>query len=203
MRTGYPWMPQIAGRPTANLFKYARRNGATTALDMSNPDRWQEGMLERLVSEVIPNVDLLCANERELYKIVTEMDRLEGKQNGYEVDNSELKEYLLPERMLDYADGLLSKGVKIINLHYGEKGTMLITSDYCVFEEALRADNLINPTGTGNLQNAGVIYCMLNGRDMSSKADLSYTAKFANAAAMLRLSGIDFPSLQEVEANIK
>lgn len=187
MRTGYPWMPQIAGRPTAELFNYARENNVITALDMSNPETWEKKLLEELVSDVVPNIDLLCANEKELY-------RLAKKEDELEIINSGIEEYMAPKRALEYAHRLLLRGVKIVNLHYGKRGTMLLTKDEYIHIEPLKVERYVNPTGCGNLQNVGIIYCMLNDKD------LRYAAKFANTIAVLRLEGNDFPKLNDIEA---
>jgi len=189
MRTGYPWMPQIAGKPTAELFDYARQHGVTTALDMSNPDSWEQRLLEELISDVVPNIDLLCANENELH-------RLARTQNEPQIDNPELEAYMTPDRALKYAHRLLDRGVSTVNLHYGARGTMLVTKDGYVHQEPPRVEKYENPTGCGNLQNAGVIYCMRNGND------LGYAARFANTMAVLRLEGKDFPTLQDIKTRI-
>ncbi len=186
MRTGYPWMPQIAGKQTAELFNYARKHNITTALDMSNPDSWEKRLLEELVSDVVPNIDLLCANEKELYKLAR-------KKDEPQINNSEIENYMEPKRSLEYAYRLLDKGVKIVNLHYGKRGTMLIKREDYVYEEPPKVERYENPTGGGNLQNAGVIYCILN------KTDLNYAARFGNIMAVLRLNGNNFPTLQDVK----
>lgn len=100
---------------------------------------------------------------------------------------------MMPERALEYAHRLLEKGVKTVNLHYGRKGTILVTKSGYVHAEPCRVEKYANPSGCGNLQNAGVIYCMLNGDD------LPYTARFANAMAVSRLNGNDFPTLRDAE----
>ncbi len=185
MRTGYPWMLQIAGKPTAALFRYARSYNITTTLDMSNPDAWENSLLEELISEVIPTIDWLCANEKELYKL--------AKKSDEQIENSKIESYMTPERALEYACRLLNKGVKLVNLHYGSRGTMLITKDNYIIQEPPTIEKFVNPTGCGNLQNAGLIYCLLN------NMDLNYAAKFSNAMAGLRLNGIDFPTLEDVK----
>lgn len=190
MRTGYSWMPQIGGRYTAGLFDYARQNGVTTALDMSNPDSWDKTLLEELVTDVVPNIDLLCANEKEL-------NQLARKQHEPKGNNSELEDYMTPERVLEFSHRLLDKGVRIVNLHYGQKGTVLVTKNGYVHEMPPNIKKYTNPTGCGNLQNAGVIYCMLNSKDFG------YTARFANAMAVLRLEGNSFPTLEEAENSMK
>jgi len=189
MRTGYPWMPQIAGQPTAELFEHARLNDVMTAFDMSNPDLWEVRMLEELVSDVLPYVDLLCANEKELY-------RLARRPSEPQIDSSELEEYMTQERVSEFAQRVLDMGVTTVNSHDGAKGTAIITKDEQVHEEPATVDRFVNPTGCGNLQNAGVIYSMLKGDD------ISYAAKFGNAMAILRLSGYDFPILSEVKAHM-
>ncbi|MFH1325140.1 MAG: carbohydrate kinase family protein [archaeon] len=190
MRTGYPWMPQIAGKPTAELFNYARQHNVMTALDMSNPDSWEKRLLEELISEVTPQIDLLCANEKELH-------RLGRKSDEPLLDNSELEKYMVPERALEYAHRLIDRGVKIVNVHYGPLGTMIVTKNCYVHQQPPETKGYINPTGCGNLQNAGVIYSLLKEDDLDS------AAKFGNAMAVLRLSGTLFPTLNEVEQNLQ
>src|SRR3989338_5343144 len=189
MRTGYPWMPQIAGRPTAELFEYARQHNVVTALDMSSPDSWQKKMLEELVSDVVPYIYLLCANRRELYTLGI-------KEGEPQIDNSDLEAHTTPERALEYAHRLLDQGVTIVNLHYGQRGTMLVTKHGHVHEEPPKVERYVNPTGCGNQQNAGVISRILSGDN------LSYAARFGNTMAVLRLSGTDFPTLQDVKTRI-
>lgn len=200
MRTGYPWTPEIAGVPTAELFRYARKNCTITALDMSSPAKWPEGMLESLISDVLPQVDLLCANAWELYSLARRPD--EPKLNAGEAEDC-----MSPKRVLECSARLIKGGVSVVNVHYGEKGTVLVTANGWAHALPPYVAQTVNPTGCGNLQNAGIIYCMLNdrrpdrlGSSTSFGLDLPYAAKFANAAAALRLGGKEFPSFKEIKA---
>jgi len=121
LRTGYPWMPQIAGEPTVKLFEHAKQHNVITALDMSNPVSWEKGLLEGLVSDVLPKTDLLCANERELYVLAR-------REDEPKIPKSDVEAHMTPNRAYKYARRLLDKGVKTVNLHYGPRGTMIITN---------------------------------------------------------------------------
>lgn len=200
MRTGYPWMPQLAGLPTAELFRFARQNDVITALDMSNPKALDKRVLEELVSEVLPNVDLLCANVNELYCLA-------NYKAGPDVGVSELETTISSETILDYSSQLIRRGVNIVNVHCGERGTVLVTNSGYVHAIPPQVAHIVNPTGCGNLQNAGFIYCLLNdgrldrlGSSLGLGLDLFYAAKFANAAAALRLGGKEFPTFEQIKA---
>jgi len=190
-RSSYPWQRGIIGKPSIELFDYARKNNVITVFDMSSPERWEEGLLEELRTEIIPRTDWLCANTRELYVLTKEEDKPE-------IPKSEIEDYMTLKRILKSARMMMDKGVKIVNIHEGRRGSVIIKKGAHYHAEPPRVEKYLHPTrliptGTGDAQNSGFIYCMLN------EKDLKYTVNFANTMAVLRLSGIRRPKLNQVE----
>jgi sugar/nucleoside kinase (ribokinase family) len=161
-RSGYWWTPQLQGRPTANLLRRARDRGSETSLDISTdpegwPDRRRGGVLAAL-----PSVTIFFGNEQEVRGLF-------GTKS-----------------LRTAAEEALGHGVDVLAVHRGAKGCTIAAKgdrfDIPAFRIAPR-----NPTGAGDVFNAGFVFGRLRGWD------LRRCARFANAVAALHMERPERP----------
>jgi len=120
---------------------------------------------KQILKKILPHVDIFFLNHEELKQI-----RFSIKQ-------------------------ILDMGVKIIVLHKGNKGSELITKNKRYYSDAAAKEKKVrNPTGAGDIFNAGFVYCLLN------EWDFEKSLKFANACGAIHvIKEKDFvPSYTEV-----
>lgn len=167
-RAGFWWAPRLMGDGTKQLFQYARSKNMTTSLDIGwDPNDWNDQSRES-IHKCLNFCDILFLNDKEL-------------------------EALTQTNLDDGAASLLQKGLQMIGLHYGEKGCKIYTKTTTIHIPSYKVE-IKNPTGTGDVFNAGFIYGYLQ------KWSLENIGKFANAAAAVHLSSTrPFPPIEEVQ----
>ncbi len=168
-RAGYWWAPKFMGEGTTKLFQLAKRKELSTSLDIGwDPKGWSQDRRDGLL-ECLKFCDIFFLNNKEL-EAVTEAKPDEG------------------------ARSLLDAGVKMIGLHYGEKGCKIYTGQETIQIPSYKVE-LNNPTGTGDIFNAAFIYGYLQ------NWDLAQIGKFANATAALHLKDRTkiYPSFKDVQ----
>ena len=172
-RAGYWWTPKLQGRPTRDLLKKARDAGAETSLDIStDPEGWPETRRARVLS-VLPQASIFFGNEEEVRGVFEARD-LGGA-----------------------AKEALGIGVEVLVVHRGARGCSVFTRDGRFDARAFHVTPR-NPTGSGDLFNAGFIYARMK------EFDVRRCARFANAVAARHLEGPDaYPSLPGVERRVK
>jgi sugar/nucleoside kinase (ribokinase family) len=173
-RAGYWWASGLIGAPTERLLARARAAGATTSLDIStDPEGWP---LERResVHGVLRHVDMFFGNEEEVMRLAGG-DPLEAA-----------------------ADILLGMGVREVVVHQGGQGSTVFTRTGVESAGALPVVP-VNPTGCGDIFNAGYIHASLAG------ADREHRLRFANAAAAWHLEnlGKPYPTLRDLRARFR
>ncbi len=177
---------------TARQFKAALDKGVVTALDLGgyikNPD--YRALFEKLF---LPGLSLVCGNEKELYWA--------AKRERENIKNPDkIREFMTPDKVVEFANRIFETGygrLQLINIHYGKDGTILVRRGKHSHEMPSFRPHIKNNSGPGNVQNAGVIYCFLKGKDDA------YAAKFANAAAGLYVGGMGYPRLGQIESVMK
>lgn len=155
-RAGFWWTPHLMGRPTAQILARARRAGAGTSLDMStDPQGWRPGRLQA-VRMCLPFVDTFFGNE-------VEVRALSGNSSWFAA-----------------ARRICKLGAKEVVVHRGARGSARIAPDgvtkvasFSVPEE--------NPTGCGDVFNAGYVYSRLRGDSVPD------ALRFANACSALHI----------------
>jgi len=155
-RAGYWWATRLIGPPTKRLLQRARAAGATTSLDVStDPLGWPQHRRDAVLS-VLPHVDIFFGNEEEVRALA-----------GVEEPTQAAKE-------------LCRRGVGAVVVHRGARGARYIAGSAMHEARAYRvpADN---PTGCGDVFNAGFVRSRLLGRDIPE------ALRFANASAALHL----------------
>ena len=156
-RAGFWWTPGLLGAPTARILRRAHRAKATTSMDTStDPRGWSLKRVEA-VRSCLPHVDTFFGNE-------TEVCALAGLRSP-----------------LDAAQRLLDLGAGEVVLHRGAEGAAWVRGGKVVRSPAFRG-RVDNPTGCGDVFNAGYVFAKLSG------APVSEALGFGNACAALHLS---------------
>jgi len=168
-RAGFWWTPRLGARGTARLLAQARRGGASTSLDVAtDPDGWTRENVDD-VRAVLPHVTTFLGNEAEIRAIGRGRD--------------------LP----DSARNVARLGVQEVVVHRGAKGASCLRDGITLRAPAFPAARA-NPTGCGDVFNAGYVLSRLGGRGILD------ALIFANACAAAHLQdpGRPYPTRREV-----
>lgn len=172
-RGGYYYSPKIVGKANDDLFKLAKENGMSTSLGLSfDPRNWENRF------DVLNNLkycDILLLNEKELRNLT----------------NTEiLKEAIIELKY--YFKG-------IIVIHQGAKGSLIVKKDIKIKIPANEI-NIVNPTGSGDIYDAGFLFAYIY-----RGWDLEHAGKFAAACAEVHINNLDikYPTLLDVKNYLK
>jgi len=168
-RAGFWWTPGLSGSPTVRLLARARRVGTATSLDVStDPRGWAKARVDA-VRVCLPHVDTFFGNEVEVGAIAGDTDAL------------------------DAANELCRLGVGEVVIHRGPRGATRVAGER-VDDSAGFHVPPENPTGCGDVFNAGYVFSRCTG------ADARQALRFANACAALHLADRrrPYPSLTSV-----
>src|SRR3990172_2669095 len=169
-RAGYWWTSQLVGEPSARLLAQARRAGATTSLATStDPDGWPPKRV-RAVQMCLPYVDTFFGNEVEIRAI--------GGGGS----------------LASAARRICAVGPSEVILHRGVLGSVRVAAHGSETAGAFRV-RIDNPTGCGDVFNAGYVYARLSG---SPTQDALRFAKPC-AALHLRHRRRPYPTRRDVE----
>jgi sugar/nucleoside kinase (ribokinase family) len=167
-RAGF-WHTEGLFSSNKQIFSIAREKGAQTSLDIGwDYGGWKKDR-RKLVLKLLPYLDVLFLNREEALR-------------------------LSQRRSIKMAkDYLLRKGVRMVCIHLGKRGSALYIKKEKFKSDAFRVA-VVNPTGAGDAFNAGFIYGMLQGWNWEK------TLRFANGVAALHISKLEdhLPTLQEV-----
>lgn len=155
-RAGFWWSPRLIGRPTATLLARARRAGATTSLDVStDPEGWTRDRV-RGARLCLPQVDTFFGSE-------VEVSAIAGVPSA-----------------IPAARHLCALGAGEVVVHRGERGSAAV-SRLGITRAAAFSVPVDNPTGCGDVFNAGYVFASLQG------APVREALRFANAGSALHL----------------
>jgi sugar/nucleoside kinase (ribokinase family) len=155
-RAGYWWTPKLQGKPTRDLLRRARDRGAETSLDVStDPEGWPDRRRAKVLA-VLPEVSIFFGNEAEVRGVF-------GTQS-----------------LVIAAKEAFALGVEVLAVHRGAKGCAVLVRGVRIDVPAFRVVPW-NPTGAGDLFNAGFVLGRLRGWD------LGRCARFANAVAAVHV----------------
>ncbi len=161
-RAGFWWATALQGAPTARLLRKAHRAGATTSMDIStDPQGWPRHRVDA-VRTCLPHVDTFFGSEVEICAVA-------GIRN--------------PVRA---AERILEHGVKEVVLHRGTEGATWIREGQQESAPAFRVP-VDNPTGCGDVFNAGYLFAKLSGGTPDEALGLG------NACAALHLQDRSAP----------
>jgi sugar/nucleoside kinase (ribokinase family) len=160
------WFTPLMWRGLKGIFSHTKKSGILNCMDVCwDHEGFPPHKIEAFFS-VLPFLDYLFLNPAELKGICKENLSLSIK------------------RVLDI-------GVGNIVLHQGSKGATLVKKDGRMNSPAFKTE-IRNPTGTGDVFNAGFIYGLL--KNLPPEKCL----RMGNAAASLHLGGKSYPSLENV-----
>ena len=171
MRAGH-WNTEGLFTANKTLLEVAQSAGAHTGVDIG----WSAYLgwtarARQTVFELLPFTEFLFVNEAELQGLSEKVG-----SNG--------------------ARDVLDKGCQNVILHRGAHGSAWLTHEFEIRSPAFDVEP-INPTGVGDVFNAGFIYAILDDKEAEE------CLRFANACAAVYISarrrGNVFPALKEVE----
>ena len=173
-RAGFWWAAGLLGAPTARLLRRAQDAGATTSMDIAtDPQGWPRDRVDA-VRTCLPHVDTFFGNE-------VEICALAGIRN--------------PVRA---AERILEHGVKEVVLHRGAEGATWFRQGQQASEPGFRVP-VDNPTGCGDVFNAGYLFARLSGGTPDEALGLG------NACAALHLQdrNLPYPDLRRVRRFVR
>ena len=171
MRAGH-WNTEALFPDNKKLLEVAKSAGACTGVDLG----WSAYLgwttrARQTAFDLFPYTDFLFVNEAEL-------------------------QGLSENRVGGDARDLLDKGCKNVIVHRGAQGSSWITEEFDISYPAFNVEPM-NPTGVGDVFNAGFIYAVLDGTEGGD------CLRFANACAAeyirTKRNGNAFPTLKEVK----
>ncbi|HII40971.1 MAG TPA: carbohydrate kinase family protein [Thermoplasmata archaeon] len=168
-RAGFWWATGLMGAPTARILRRAQRAGVSTSLDIStDPEGWPRPRVEA-VRSCLPHVDTFFGNAVEICAVA-------GTRN--------------PIRA---AERILEQGTKEVVLHQAGEGATWFREGQLESAPAFRVP-IDNPTGCGDVFNAGYLFAKLSGGMPDEALGLG------NACAALHLQDrtVPYPDLRRL-----
>lgn len=173
-RAGFWWATGLMGAPTARILRKAHRAGATTSLDIStDPQGWGRARVDA-VRSCLPHVDTFFGNEVEICAVAGLRSPLRAAQR------------------------ILEHGVKEVVLHRGAEGATWFREGQQESAPAFRVP-VDNPTGCGDVFNAGYLFAKLSGGTPDEALGLGN----ACAALHLRDRHVPYPDLRSVRGFVR
>lgn len=173
-RAGFWWATGLIGAPTARLLRRAHRAGASTSMDIStDPQGWSRARVEA-VRSCLRYVDTFFANEVEVCAVAGMRDPLRA------------------------AERILEHGVAEVVLHRGAEGATWFREGQRASLPAFRVP-LDNPTGCGDVFNAGYLFAKLSGGTMEEALGMGN----ALAALHLRDRREPYPDLRRLRQFVR
>lgn len=155
-RAGFWWTAGLIAGPTQRILARAKRMGISTSMDIAtDPEAWLRARVTA-VRACLPHVDTFFGNEAEVCAVAGMREPTKA------------------------AGELCRRGVEAVVIHRGAKGARYVAGSIIEEAEAYRVPT-DNPTGCGDVFNAGFVHSKLVGRDIRD------SLRFANASAALHL----------------
>jgi len=173
-RAGFWWATGMIGRPTVRVLKRAAQAGSATSLDIAtDPLGWPAARTD-LVRDCLPHVTTFLGNEEEVSHVGGARDPL------------------------DAAREICRLGAEEVVVHRGVRGATWVRGDQTATARGFRV-RALNPTGCGDVFNAGYVFSRLKGREVRG------ALSFANACAALHLRDWDepYPGASSVDRFLK
>ncbi len=210
---GYP--PQMKkiymndGKELAEMFKRAKEAGATTSLDMAQPDKNSESgqqNWDKILRNTLKYVDIFIPSVEETMFMLfpDKYDEFVKIHTGENDPLETMDESILPllgEKLIEY-------GVKIAVIKCGVRGYYIRTAENLsgfgrvapqnaeewsgreIICESYHVDNIKSATGSGDSSIAGFLSCFLNGDGIYDCVKTACATGAENLTALDALSGI-------------
>jgi sugar/nucleoside kinase (ribokinase family) len=173
-RAGFWYTPNMQGQGTIDIMKKMIDAGQETSLDVGwDPLNFPPDHQE-LLYKTLAYTTYFFANEKEV-KAITKKSNVDAACHE-----------------------LLGISTKIDNpvivLHQGEKGCTVVTKREHIHIPPYHVENVVNPTGSGDVYNGGFVHGLLNGWSLEK------CAKWAAKAAAVHLGDFAkiYPTIQDI-----
>jgi len=208
---GYP--PQMRrvylnnGAELTEIFKRAKAAGATTSLDMAQPDPNSEGGKQdwnTILKNTLPFVDIYIPSVEETMFMISrkDFDDLNTNANG-----NDLLLNLDINKLQEMGDKLIKMGAKVAVIKCGVRGYYIRTTDPEVvgkakpadmenwknrelFEESFHVEKVAAATGSGDSSIAGFLTAFLKGETIEDSIRIACAVGGQNVQTYDALSGI-------------
>ncbi len=136
----------------------AKKRGITVTFDPNlRPELLDIKIIRKICAPVIALCDIIMPSEKEI-------QALTGKENLIEAGND-----------------LLKRGVEMVVIKRGEKGSLVITENEVIYEPAYNV-NEVDPTGAGDVFDGGFIVGLIKGWSIRQSLE------FANAVGAIKVT---------------
>ncbi|MFW3145819.1 MAG: carbohydrate kinase family protein [Thermoplasmatota archaeon] len=168
---GYFFQPAMAEGPIWDILREARGSGVETSMDPATDPGGFEGEAAAKLRDNVHLLDILFVNEEEVRGLTGEGDLEMGIAS------------------------LIELGAKSVVVHQGSRGSRFISEDEDIQVKASPVKEILNPTGTGDIYNAGFVTARLKGLDITSSMEVGTAA----AALHIGTSEPYYPSWKDVQ----
>jgi len=202
-RAGYFWLPELLGSPNEQLLRSARELGMTTSMDIGTPpgsdgsDPWTDEIRSK-IHRLLSFVDILFGNEAEILGIWGDPRGEDAVHTMVARNSDSIQEDLHrgnSEHLQKAASGLIEMGCGTVVIHRGALGASLFQGAE-EFHAPAHEVYPENPTGAGDVFNAGFIFQYLN------KESIGTCLEFAVAAGTYHVARKcdPYPTLEQINS---
>jgi len=196
------------GREMLDMFRRARKMGATTSLDMTMPDpAGPSGQVDwtGIMRRVMPYVDLFMPSAEE-WLFMVRRERFE--ELSQQVGATGMLAALTVQEVRELAQAALDLGARIVLLKLGERGLYLRTASCLddigrgspadprawerreLWAPVFVPDRLVGTTGAGDATIAGFLAALLRGASPERAITIAAAVGACNVEAVDALSGV-------------
>jgi sugar/nucleoside kinase (ribokinase family) len=211
---GYPplmkRMFSDCGKELVKIFRIAKDAGATTSCDMTLPDPASESgkaNWRTILEELMPYVDIYVPSIEETFYMLYPEEFLEMKA-AY--NNSELIDYICPEKYSMISNEILEMGAGMVTLKSGHRGFYIRTgsaeriakfgagkpadiynwADRELWSPAYKVDTVASATGSGDSSIAGLLAGFIKGLTIERSLKYAVCLGYQNVQVLDAVSGI-------------
>jgi len=173
----YPAIGSVNIKVIYQAIKLAKKYGLKISFDPNIRLRmWSKEEARKVLSEILPHVDILLAGDEEMEIII-------GEKN--------------PETIIEKMKAM---GISFIAIKQGEKGSVGYFNGDMIKSPAIKASKVVDTVGAGDGFNAGVLYGILKGWPLEK------TLHFANTIGSMVVSvkgdNEGLPYIEDVQAKL-
>jgi sugar/nucleoside kinase (ribokinase family) len=198
------------GKELAEIFKVAKKAGATTSCDMTLPDPASpsgKASWRKVLENILPYIDIHVPSIEETFYMLYPKEFMKMKA---EHNNAELIDHITPKQYSKIADEILSMGAKMTTLKSGHRGFYIKTASKDTFKNlgaakpgdpdnwanrelwapAYQVEKFGSATGSGDSSIAGLLTGYLNGNTIEESLKYATCLGYQNVCVLDAVSGI-------------
>lgn len=157
--------------------RLAKQNGMKISFDPNIRLRmWSKEEAKRVLSEILPYVDILLAGDEEMEIIIGEKD---------------------PKNIIEHAKAL---GISFVAIKQGEKGSVGYSNGETVVSQPVKATKVVDTVGAGDGFNAGILYGILH--DWSLERTLHFANTIGSMVVSVKGDNEGLPYYEDVQAKL-